>query len=162
MSNCLQPHGLQHARLPRPSPSPGVCPSLCPLNRWRHLTILSSVTLFCFQPFPASGYFPMSWLFISGGQSIPASASAAILLLSIQGWFPLGLTGLISLLSKGLSRVFSSPRVQKHQFFSTLQVLKKDKNHTSHISVQLGFCFCQLEALGRWIKGWSHLLCFCQ
>ena len=110
MSISLQPHGLQHARLPCPSLSSGVCSVLCPLNRWCHPTISSSVApfLFCHQSFPASGSFPMSWLFTSGGQSIKASAS--VFLMNIQGWFPLGLTGLISLLSRGLSRVFSSTK----------------------------------------------------
>ena len=93
----------------------------CPLSRWCHPTISSSVIPFisCLQPFPASGSFPMSQLFAWGGQSIEASASAAVLRMNIQGWFPLGLTGLISLLSKGLSRVFSSTTVRRHQFFGT-------------------------------------------
>ena len=107
---------VQHARLSCPSPSPGVCPNLCPLSRWCHPTISSSVVHFssCLQSFPASGYFVMSQLFTSGGQSVGASASA--LPMSIQDWFPLGLTGLISLQSKVLSRVLSSTTVQKHQF----------------------------------------------
>ena len=93
----------------------------CPLSWWCHPTISSSVTSFssCLQSFPASGSFPMSWLFASGGQNIGASASASALSVTIQGWFPLGLTRLISLLSKGLSRVFSSTTVWKHQFFGT-------------------------------------------
>ena len=95
---------------PCSSPSPGVCPSSCPLHQWCHPTISSSVALssFCLQSCPASGSFPMSWLFTSGGQSSRASASVSDLPMSIQGWFPLRFTGLISLLSKGLSRVFSS------------------------------------------------------
>ena len=114
----LQPHGLQHARPPCLSPSLWVCPSSCPLNGWCHPTISSSVTLvfFCLQSFPASGSFPMIQLFAWGGWSIGASALASVLPASIQGWFPLGLTGLISLFSKGLSRTFSSTTVQKHQF----------------------------------------------
>ena len=121
MPNSLWPHGLQHTRLPCPSPSPGVCPSSWTLNWWCHPNS-SSVILFsfCLQPFPASGYFPMSQLFISGGQSAGASASALVLPKSIQSWFLLKLTGLISLLSKGLSRVFSSTTVRKHQFFGAL------------------------------------------
>ena len=92
----------------------------CPLSQWCHPTMSSSVVPFsCPQSFPASGSFPMSQLFTSGGQSIGASASASVLPMNIQGWFPLGLTGLISLLSKGLSRIFSSTTVRKHQFFST-------------------------------------------
>ena len=122
LSDSLQPHGLQHARLPCPSPSPGVCPSSRLLNWWCHPTISSSIALFsfCLQSFPASGSFPMSRLLASGGQSIGVSTSASVLPMNIQDWSPLGLTGLISLLSKGLSRVFSSTTVQKHHFFSTL------------------------------------------
>ena len=115
----LQPHGLQHTRLPCPPLSPRVCSSSCPLCWCFYLTISSSAApfSFCPQSFPASGSFPMSYLFVSGGQTIRTSASASALPMSIQGWFPLGLTGLISLLSKGLSGVFSSTTVQKHQFF---------------------------------------------
>ena len=122
MSDSLQPHGLQHDRPPCSSLSPRVCPSSRPLNWWCHPTISSSIALIssCPQSFPASRSFPMSQFFASGGQSIgdSTSASASVLPMSIQGWFPLGLTGLISLLSKGLSRVFSSTTVQKHQFLS--------------------------------------------
>ena len=97
----------------------GVCANSCPLSQWCHPTFSSSVTLFsfCLQSFPASGYFPMSHLFATCGQSIGASASASVLLMNIHGCFPLGLTGWISLLSKGLSRVFSSTTIRKHQFF---------------------------------------------
>ena len=104
-------------RLFCPSPSPGVCSNSCPLIRWCCPTISSSVVPFssCLPSFPASGSFPVSWLFASGGQSIGASASASVLLMNIQDWFPLGLTGLISLQSKELSRVFSNTTVQKHQ-----------------------------------------------
>ena len=100
----LQSHGLQYAKLPCPSPSPRVCPSSCPLHQWCHPTISPSVTLFsfCLQSFPASGTFPMSQLFISDDQNIGVSASVLVLSKSIQGWFPLRLTSLISLLSKGL------------------------------------------------------------
>ena len=121
MSNSLWPHGLQHARLPSPLPFPGVCLNSCPLSLWCHPSISSSVTSFssCLQSFWASRSFPVSQLFISGGQSIGASALASVLPMNIQGWFPLGLTGLISLLSKGLSRVFSSITIQKHKFFHT-------------------------------------------
>ena len=119
MFNSLRPHGLQHGRLPCPSLSPWVCSNSCPLSQWCHPTISSSVTYFssCPQSFPASESFPISWLFPSGDQSIGASTSASVLPMNIQSWFPSGLTGLISLLSKGLSRVFNST-VQKHQFFS--------------------------------------------
>ena len=120
VSNSLQPHGLEHARLPCLSPSPRACWNSCPLSKWCHLTILSSVILVssCLQSFPASWSFLMSQLLTSGGQSIRASPSESVLLMNIECWFPLGLTGLISLQSKGLSRVFSNTTVQKHQFFN--------------------------------------------
>ena len=110
---------MQHTMLPCPSLSPGLCSDLRPLSRWWHPTISSSVTCFssCPQSFPASGSFPMSLFFTSGGQSIAASASASVLPMRIQGWLPLVLTGLISLLPKRLSRVFSRTTVEKHQFF---------------------------------------------
>ena len=120
-SDSSWPHELQHARLPCASLSPGVCPSLCPLNQWCHPTISSSVIPFSssIQSFPASESFPVSQLFVSGGQSIGALASVSVLPVNIQDWFPLGWTGWISLQSKGLSRVFSNTTVQEHQFFST-------------------------------------------
>ena len=120
-SNSLRPHGLHHTRLPWPSPTLGAYSNSCPSNRWRHPTISSSVVPFssCLQSFPASGSFLMSQLFISGGQSTGASALASVLPMNIQDWFPLELAGLISLQSKGLSRVFSNTTVQKHQFFDT-------------------------------------------
>ena len=104
MSDSLWPHGLQHARLPCPSPTPRACSNSRLSSRWCHPTISSSVIpfLFCLQSFPASGSFPMSWLFASGGRSTETSASASILIMNIQDWFPLGLTGLISMQSKGL------------------------------------------------------------
>ena len=112
VSNSLQPQVLQHTRFPCPPPSPRVCSSSCALSRWCYLTISSSATLFfCLQSFPASGSFPVSWFFTSGGQSIGASPLASVLPMNIQDWFPLGLTGLISLQSKGLLRVFSSTTV---------------------------------------------------
>ena len=119
MSNSLQPHGLQHTRLPCPSLSPGVFSNSCLLSQWCSLTNSSSAApfSFCLHSFPASESFPVNQQFASG-VSIGASASASVLPVTIQGWFPLGLTGLISLLSKGLWRVFSSTTVQKHQFFS--------------------------------------------
>ena len=109
----------QHTRLPCPSLSPGACSHSCPLFQWCHPTISFSVTPFssCPQSFPASESFPMSWLFESGSQIIGDSVSASVLPVNIQGWFLLGLTGLISLQSKGLSRVFSSTAIQKHQVF---------------------------------------------
>ena len=121
MSDSLWPHGLHHSRLPCSSPSPGVYSNSCPLSWLCHPSISSSVIplSFCLQSFPASGSFPMSQYYASGGRSIEVSASASVLPMNIQVWFPLGLTGWISLQSKGLSRVFSNTTVQKHQFFST-------------------------------------------
>ena len=117
MSDYLQPHGLQHARLPCPSPTPRAYSNSCPLSQLYHPTISSSVILFssCLQSFPASGSFPISQF--SGGQSIGASVSASVLPMNTQDWFPLGFIGLISLQSKGPSRVFSNTTVQNHQFF---------------------------------------------
>ena len=119
MSDSLPPHESQHARPPCPSPTPGVYLNSCPLIWWCHPTILSSVVPFssCPQSLPASGSFPVSQLFASGGQSIGVSASASVLPMNTQDWFPLGWIGWISLQSKGLSRTFSNTPVQKHQFF---------------------------------------------
>ena len=119
VSDSLRPCELQHTRPPCPSSTPGAYPNSCPLSQWCHLTISSSVIPFssCLQSFPASGFFLMSQFFASGGQSIGISASASVLPMNIQDWFPLGWTGWISLQSKGLSRVFSNTTVQKHQFF---------------------------------------------
>ena len=126
MSDSLRPHGLQRLqgdpRLPCPSPTPGACSNPCSSSWWCHPT---SITPFsCVQSFPTSGSFPMSPLFASGSQSIGASALASDLPMNIQDWFPLGLTGLIPLQSKGLSRVFSSTTVQKHQFFGVLDNMR--------------------------------------
>ena len=119
VSYSLQPHELQHARPPCPSPTPRVHSNPCPLSQWCHPTISSSVIPFSshLQSFQESGSFQMSQFFASGGQSIGVSASTSILPMNIQDWFTLGWTGWISLLSKGLSRVFSNTTVQKHQFF---------------------------------------------
>ena len=120
MSDSLWPHGLQHARTPCPL-STRVYLNSCPLSQWCHPIISSSVVPFssCLQSFLASGSFQMSQFFPSGGQSIGVSASSSVLPMNIQNWFPLGLTGWVSLQSKGLSRVFSNTIVQNHQFFST-------------------------------------------
>ena len=106
VSNSLQPHGLQHARLPCPSPTPGVYSNSCPLSQWCHPTISSSVVPFssCLPSFPASESFQMSQFFASRGQSIGVSASTSVFPMNIQDWFPLGWTGCISLLSKGLPK----------------------------------------------------------
>ena len=117
----LWPHGRQHARPPCPSSTPGAFPNSCPLSRWCHPTISFSVIPFssCLQSFPASGSSPMSQFFALDGQSTGLSALASVLPMNIQDWFPLGLTGWISLQSKGLSRVFSNTMVQKHQFLGS-------------------------------------------
>ena len=130
MSNSSQPQGLQHTRLPCPSLSPGFCSNSGPSSRWCHPIISSSVVPFsCLQSFPASGSFPMSQFFALGGQSTGASVS--VLPMNIQGLFPLVWTGWISLLSKGLSKVFSSTTVQRHQFCSTQPSLRSNSHiHT--------------------------------
>ena len=111
VSDSLQSHGLQHTSLPCPLLPPGVCSNSCPLSQWLHPTISSSaVPFFCLQSFPASGSFPVSWLFKSGGQSIGASASASVLPVNIHGWFPLRLTGWISLLFKGSQESSLAPQ----------------------------------------------------
>ena len=121
VSDSLWPCGLQHSRPPCPSPTPRVYSNSCPLSRWCHPAISSSVIPFssCLQSFPASGSFRMNQFFASGDQSTGVSASASVLPMNIQDWSPLGWTGWISLQSKGLSRVFSNTIVQKHQFFGT-------------------------------------------
>ena len=146
MSDPLQSHGLQHARLPCLSQTPRVCSNSCPLSQWYNPTISISVTLFsCPQSFPVSGSFLMSQLFTSGGQSIEASIS--VLPVNIQGLFPLGLTSLIFLLSKGLSRVFSSTTVQKHQFFGTQPSLWSNSyiHAPIHLSIPPGGVLSTLE-----------------
>ena len=143
--NSLWPHGLQHARLPCPSPTPGACSNSCLLSPWCHPAISSSVVPFssCLQSFPASGSFPISQFFRLGGQSIGVSASASVLPMNIQEWFPLGLTGLIFLQSEGLSRVFSSTTVWKVLKLGTQPSLWSN----SHIHTQTGnklrsfYCF---------------------
>ena len=142
----LRPHGLQHTSFLCPSWSPGICSNSCPLNRWCYLTISASAALFSYCPlsFPASGSFPANQLFTPGSQSTGASASAWALPVNIQGWFPLGLTGLISLQSKGLSRVFSSTTIWKNQFFSTHPSLWS----SSHIVQNQPKC----SLMEEWIK----------
>ena len=135
VSNSLQPHGLQHTRLPCTSLSPRACSNSCPMSQWCHPTVSSSVLPFSayLLSFLASRSFLMSQLFISGVQSIGASVWASVLPMNIQGWFTLGFTGWISLLSKGLSRVFSNTTVHKHQFFSAQHSLCSN----SHIHMSL-------------------------
>ena len=141
----LRPHGLQHTRPPCPTPTPRVYPNSCPLSWWCHPTSSSSVIPFSFhfQSFPASGSFQMSQLFTSSGQSIEVSATASVLPMKIPNWFPLGWTGWISLLSKGLSRVFSNTTVQKYWFFTTQPSLWSN----SHIQTWL------LEKSKLWLPG---------
>ena len=129
--------------------SPRVCSNSCPLSQWCHPTISSSAALFsfCLQSFPASRSFPVSWLFASGGQPVGASASASDLPMNIQDWFPLGLTGWISVLSKGLPRVFSNTTVQKHQFFSVqLSLWPNSHIHTWLLEKQLLWLYRPLSA----------------
>ena len=123
MSDSLWPHETQHARPPCPSPTPGVYPNSCPLSRWCHLTISSSVIPFssCLQSFPTSGSFQMSQLFTLGGENIGVSASTSVLPMNTQDW-SIGWTGWISLQSKGLSRVFSNTTIHKHQFLAFFMV----------------------------------------
>ena len=130
MSDSLRSHEPQHARPPCPSPTCGVYPNPCLLSRWCHPTISSSVVPLssCPQCFPASGSFQMSQLSASGGQSVGVSASTSVLSVNTQDWSPLGWNVWISLQSKGLSRVFSNTRVQKHQFFST-QLSSQSNSH---------------------------------
>ena len=124
VSDSLRPHGMLQARLPCPSPTPGACSNSCPLSQWWHPTISSSILpfSFCLQPFPASRSFPMSPFFTSGGQNTGVSASASVLPMNIQDWFPLILAGWISLQSKGLSTVFSNTPVQKPTHGSNLNI----------------------------------------
>ena len=135
VSDFLWPHGLQHARLPCPSPTPRAWSNSCPSSQWCHPTISSSVIPFssCIQSFLVSGSFPISQFFTSVDQSIESSASASLLPMNIQDWFPLGLTGSISLQSKRLSRVFSNTTVQNHQFFGAQNALQPN----SHIHTRL-------------------------
>ena len=133
VSDSLQSHGLQHTRLPCPSPTPRACSNSCPSSQWCHPTISSSVIPFssCVQCFPASGLFPMSQFFTSNGQGIGVSASASILPMNIQDWFSLRLTSWISLQSKGLSRVFYNTTVWKHQLLGAqLSLYSNSHIHT--------------------------------
>ena len=140
MSNSLQPHGLQHTRLPCPSPTPVACSNSCPLSQWCHPTILPSVVYFssCLQSFPASGSFPVNQFFALGGQIIGVSASASVLPRNIQDWFPLGLTGWISLQSKGSSRVLSNTTGLKLQCTLAFWMLVSCLKWTWNIHVSWG------------------------
>ena len=144
MSNSLQPHGLQHARLPCPSPTPRAHSNSCPLCQWCHPTISSSVVPFssCLQCFPASGFFPMSRFFASGSQSIGISTSASVLPMNIQDWFPLGWTGLISVQSKGLSKSL----LQHHS--SKVSILR----HSAFFMVQLSHPYMTTGKTIAWTR----------
>ena len=164
VSNSLWPHGLQHARPPCPSPTPRVYSNPCPLSQRCHPTISSSVIPFSshLQSFPASGSFQMSQFFSSGDQSIGVSASASVLPMKIQSWFPLGLTGLIPLLSKGLSRVFSSTTVWKHQFSGAQLSLCSNSTSVHDYWKHQSFGFYMDLLLAKWCLcflicclGWS-------
>ena len=135
VSDSLRPHQLQHTRPPCPSPTPGVYLNSCPSSQWCHPAISSSVVPFSsyLQSFPASGSFPMSQFFTSGGQSITVSVSTSVLPMCIQDWFSLGWPGSISMQSKELSRVFSNTAVQKHHFFNVQLSLQSN----SHINTWL-------------------------
>ena len=129
MSDSLWPHGLQHTRFPCPSPTPRACSNIYPLSQYCRLTILSFISFSsCLQSFPASVSFPMNQFFASGGRGIDISASASVPPMNTQNLFPLGWTGLISLQSKGLLKVFSNTTLQKHQFFST-QLSSQSNSH---------------------------------
>ena len=164
MSDSLQPQELQHSRLLCPSLSPRVCSNSCPLSQWCHPIILSSVIPFssCSQSFPPSGSILVSWLFNSGSQSVGASASASVLPMNIQGWFPLGLTGLNSPLTKGLSKV-SSTTVQKHQIFSTHLSLGSNSHIHTWLLENSSFDYmdlCWQNAIwGQLIFGYGRLPC---
>ena len=139
MSDSLWPHEPQHSSPPCPSPTPRVCSNPYPLSQWCHQIISSSAVPFPFHPqsFPASGSFQMSQFFTSRGQSIGVSASTSVLPMNIQGWFPLGWTGWITLQSKGLSRVSSNTTVQKHRFFSTQLSLWSSSHMTTGKTIAL-------------------------
>ena len=145
MSDSFRPCGLQHTRFPCPSPTPRACSNSCPLSQWYDPTISSSVIPFsCLQSFPASGSFQMRQLFASDGQSIGVSASTSVLPMNIQDWFPLGLRGLISLQSKGLSRVFSNTTIQKHQFIGAQPSLWSNSHIHTGLLEKLSFDYTDL------------------
>ena len=162
MSDSFQPHGLQHTKLSCPSLSPGICSTSCPLNQWWYLMISCSAApfSFCPQSFPASGSFPMSWLFELGGQTIGATASAPVLLINIQGLFPSGSTSLTSLLSRRLSRVFSSSKFENVNssalsllYGPTLtSVLDYLKNH----SLTMDFCWQSDVSAFYYVDSFGH------
>ena len=161
VSDSLPPHESQHTRPPCPPPSPRVHSDSCPSSPWCHPAISSSVIPFssCLQSFPASGSFPVSQLFASGGQSIGASASASVLPMNIQDWFPLEWTCWISLLSQGLSRVFSNTTVQKHQFFSAHLSLWSNSSHL-YITTGKNIALTRWTFVSKVMSLLFHMLCW--
>ena len=152
-SDSLQTDGLQHARLLGPSPTPKACSNSCPSSQWCHATISSSVVPFSYlQLFPASGSFPTSQFFTSGGQVIGVSASTSVLPMNTQDWSPLGWTGWISLQSKGLSRVFCNTTVQKHQFWS--HQVKTNRWRNKGNSERIYFIVLQNQCRW-WLQPWN-------
>ena len=169
VSNSLWPHGLQDTRPPYPPLAPRAYLNSCPLSQWCHATISSSVAPFfsCLQSFQASGSFPMSQLFASGGQNIGVSASASVLPMNIQDWFPLGLTGLTSWTSvlQGTLRVFSNTTIQMHQFFGVqlslwsnvhIHTWQLEKNIAltirTFVSKVISYFLIQCLGLSRWLS----------
>ena len=150
MSDCLRPHELEHARPPCPSPTPRAYSNSCPFNWWCHPTISSSVVPFssCLQSFPAPESFHMTQFFPSGGQSTGVSASASVLPMNIQDWFPLGWTGWISLQSKGFSKLFSSTIVQKHQFFGAQLSLRVQLSYP-HVTTGKTIALARRTSVGK-------------
>ena len=157
-SNSLWPHGLQRSRLPCLSPSSGACSSSCPSSWWCHPTISSSVTPFstCLQSSPESGSFSTSQFFTSGGQIIGVSASASVLSINTQDWFPLGWTGWISLQSKGLSRVFSNTTVQKHMDTTRWSIPKSDWIYSLQSKIEKLYTVSK-DKTGSWLwfRSWT-------
>ena len=160
VSNSLWPHEPQHATSLCPSPPTRVYPNSCPLSWWCHPNISASVVHFssCLQSFLASGSFQMSWLFKAVGQTTGASALASVFPMNIQGWFPLGLTGLISWLSKGLSRVFSNTTIQKHQFFSAQPSLWSN-SHMPTWLLEKSIALTRQTFVGKVISLLFNMLC---
>ena len=160
MSNSFRPYGPQHVRLPWHSPTLGPCLNSCPLSWWCHPTISPSVIPFssCLRSFPASGSFSMSWLFASGGQSIGASSSASALPMNIQGWFPLGLTGLISFCPRDFLRVFSNTTVQKHQLLDTQPSIKDVQLSHPYMTAVKTIAFTIQTTVGQVMSWLSNML----
>ena len=152
MSNSLRPHRLQYTRLPCPLPTPKAYSNSCPSRQWCHATISSSVVPFSshLQSFPASGFFPLSQFFASGGQSIGVSALTSVLSINIQDWFSLGWTGWIFLQSKGLSRVFSNTTFQKHQFFS-VQLSSQSNSHIHTWPLEKTIALTRRTFVGKYV-----------